>query len=246
MDSVLSFVGIRRSFGRKRALTGLHLDVGQGEWVALVGPRGAGKTTAINLAAGLEPSEEGKITVAGRTAGDRLSFRDLGLVPDNGDLDPDRTVLANMQFYAALHGLARTETDRRVQKLLRLLELEDRGRDRVRSLNALDIKRTGIGCALVQHPRVLLLNDPCAGLDHHDRRALAATADILRKEEGLALLWATAEAAEADLADRIVVLHRGTIRFVGTPAEILAATGKPVLPGAVRAVIETEPSRELA
>jgi ABC-type multidrug transport system ATPase subunit len=199
--------GVARRFGAQVALEPTDLDVRRGETLALIGPNGAGKSTLLSLLAGaLEPS-------AGRV--ERVDGRRVGWVPQRPALYERLTARENLELFARLEG----ETDH-AGIAERLLARFDVPADRpAYTLSVGNRQRLNVALALLGDPRVLLLDEPTASLDPGQRRRLWETVTGLR-DEGGSVVFATQNLEELDLyADRVAVLQRGRLTFVGPTAE---------------------------
>lgn len=196
------------AFGATTVLDRVCLHAGDGEIVALLGPSGSGKSTLLRVIAGLVPLDSGTVTVHGRdVTGVPTHRRGVGMVFQDEQLFPHRTVGRNVAFGLEMAGLDRAARAAQVRELLELIGLpgfEDR---RVTELSGGEAKRVALARALAPGPAVLLLDEPLTGLDRelHDRLAVDV-ADILRRT-GTTAVWVTHDRAEADtVADRIELL----------------------------------------
>ncbi len=221
----LAVAHLEKSHGRVKALSRIDLTVGAGELVAILGLDGAGKSTLIELLAGLSVPDRGTIRVAGydlRREPTR-ALAALGVVFQHQSLDPELTVRANLLYHCDLHGVERPTALRRIGEAVGRIDLAGRAGDRVRTLGAGNRRRVELARALLHRPRLLLLDDVTVGLDPASRKDILD--DILRVKatEQVGILWTTHFADEVEAADRIVVLQRGRILFDGAPADLVAA-----------------------
>jgi ABC-type multidrug transport system ATPase subunit len=199
--------GVARRFGAQVALEPTDIDVRTGETLALIGPNGAGKSTLLSLLAGaLEPS------------GGNVEHADgvrVGWVPQRPAFYDRLTARENLELFASLEG----ETNR-AGVTERLLQRFDVPADRpAHTLSVGNRQRLNVALALLGDPRVLLLDEPTASLDPGQRRRLWETVTALR-EEGGSVVFATQNLEELDLyADRVAILQRGRLTFIGPTAE---------------------------
>lgn len=225
--AVLEVSRLGFSFGPKRALDEVSLDLGAGEFKVLLGPNGAGKTTLFSLITRLYESAEGEIRIEGaelrRDPGRALAR--MGVVFQQPTLDLDLTVHQNLLYHAALHGLGRAESLARIETELGRLGMAKRARERVRRLNGGHRRRVEIARALLHRPGLLLLDEPTVGLDVPTRQAIVAHVHRLAREDGVAVLWATHLIDEVADDDSVAVLHQGKVQAQGRLAEVLAQTG---------------------
>ncbi|ADH88362.1 ABC transporter related protein [Ancylobacter novellus DSM 506] len=220
----LAVQGVTHTFGARRALDDVSLDVPAGSFTALLGPNGAGKTTLFSLITRLYDNRSGAIHVLGydvrRQPAAALSR--LGVVFQARTLDLELTVLENLVYHATLHGMGFGAGRRRAMELLDGAGLADRAKDKVRNLSGGQMRRVEIVRALMHRPRLLLLDEPTVGLDIASRAALVAQVRELVASDGIGVLWATHIIEEIGSGDRIVVLHRGRVRARGSFEDILA------------------------
>lgn len=226
-NTVLSVEGLSYAYGKKKALDDVGFTVDSGQCAILLGPNGAGKTTLFSLITRLYDSPSGRIRIAGhdlRQESTRALAR-LGVVFQQPTLDLDLTVLQNLKYHADLHGLGRRRANLRIQEELERQGMYERRQEKVRQLNGGHRRRVEIARALLHEPRLLLLDEPTVGLDVPSRKAIVDYVHELSRTGKIAVLWATHLIDEIRDTDRLVVLHRGKIRALGSVPEILAATG---------------------
>ena len=216
--------GLGYSYGTKRALDDLHLQVAPGQFCALLGPNGAGKSTLFALLTRLFVAPKGRILLAGQdlARSPRAALARLGVVFQQPTLDLDLTVRRNLMYFAALHGLAGRAAETRVTAALERLGMAERGREPVRALNGGHRRRMEIARALLHDPAVLLLDEPTVGLDAAARVAITDHVHDLAAQ-GLTVLWATHLTDEIRDSDRVAVLHRGRLRAEGRAADLRGA-----------------------
>lgn len=227
-DNVLLQVAkVEKSYGARKALGGVSLEITSGEFVALLGPNGAGKTTLFQLLSGLFVADAGSISICGhdiRKAPIKALAR-IGIVFQQATLDLDLSVERNLMFHARLHGLGGGRARERTAFELAAQGLTERRRDRVRDLSGGNRRKVELARAMVHEPRVLLMDEATVGLDPGSREALLKQVHALCADRGVAVLWASHLVDEAEGADRIVLLHQGLVRAVGTPAELVSQAG---------------------
>ena len=213
--------GLGYSYGAKRALDDLHLQVAPGQFCALLGPNGAGKSTLFALLTRLFVAPQGRILLAGQdlARSPRAALARLGVVFQQPTLDLDLTVRRNLLYFAALHGLAGRAAEARVTAALERLGMAERAREPVRALNGGHRRRMEIARALLHDPAVLLLDEPTVGLDAAARVAITDHVHDLAAQ-GLTVLWATHLTDEIRDSDRVAVLHRGRLRAEGRAADL--------------------------
>ena len=215
---------LARSWDGVPALHELSLSLQPGRTIGLIGPDGAGKTTALRIACGLLAADGGHARVFGfdsTTQTDRI--RDLlGYMPQRFSLYPDLSVDENLRFFAELHGLPRALRLQRREKLLAFSRLEPFVTRRAGALSGGMKQKLALACTLIHEPRLLLLDEPTTGVDPVSRLEFWALLKSLA-EEGMALCVSTPYMDEAERLDEVLLLHRGRVLSRGTPAEVAAA-----------------------
>jgi multiple sugar transport system ATP-binding protein len=215
---------VSKSFGAVEAVRGLSLAIADGEFVVLLGPTGAGKTTTLRLIAGLERPDRGDIVIEGRVVtGAVPAERDVAFVFQQYSLYPHLTVYDNLAF--PLRSPARRMDEntirRRVQQVAELLHIEQKLGNRATALSGGEMQRVAIGRALVREPAVYLMDEPLSSLDAKLRAELRLELKRIQRELGTTILYVTHDQVEAmTMADRIGVMNDGVLIQLGTPREI--------------------------
>lgn len=225
--AVLEVAGLVKRYGDKTALDGVDLEIRSGEMVALLGPNGAGKSTLMQLLTGLFVADQGSIRVLGhdmRSAAPR-ALASLGVVFQQFALDLDLSVRANLLFHTDLHGLPRPLALSRIAEGLAAVGLSDDASRPVRALSGGNRRKVELARAMLHRPRLLLMDEATVGLDPVSRRQLTQAVVDLCRQHGVAALWTTHLVDEVAQADRVLVLHRGQLRFDGDIPACLARTG---------------------
>ncbi len=235
-ERLLEVVGLGKRFAEVPALAGLDLEVAAGEILGLVGPDGAGKTTAMRLIAGLVTPDAGAVRVLGRDLGaERDAVRAaVGYMPQHYSLYGDLSVQENLRFFAGLYGVAKDVMLERERRLLGIARLEEFRARRASALSGGMYKKLALACALVHAPRLLLLDEPTNGVDPISRRELWALLDELLAD-GVGVLVSTPYMDEAARCHRVGMLVEGRLVACDTPAALQRGFG-----GAVWA-LETRP-----
>ncbi|WP_417668728.1 ABC transporter ATP-binding protein [Roseibium sp.] len=219
--SVFSVRNVSFSYGAKKALDDICIDLQKGRFCALLGPNGAGKSTLFNLLTGLFVPDSGTIEVAGAdlSRSPRAALAKLGVVFQQPTLDLDMSVRWNLSFFASLQGLSGAIAGTRIDRALERLSMAERADEKVRALNGGHRRRMEIARALIHEPEVLLLDEPTVGLDASSREAITEYVHDLAGE-GLTVFWATHLVDEIRSDDDVVVLHQGKVLAHQTAAEL--------------------------
>ncbi len=227
---LVSVEGLSRTYGDRLALDRVSFDVAPGELFALLGPNGGGKTTLFKLLATLIPPSEGTFRVDGLSPDGSLRElrRRLGVVFQSPSLDRKLTVLENLLVHGAILGLGGRALGTRAGELLARMGVDDRARDLVETLSGGLARRVEIAKALLDAPKVLLLDEPSTGLDPLARRSLRALLAELARG-GTTVLLTTHLFDEAEEAGRIGILDRGRLVALGTPSDLKREVGGDVL-----------------
>jgi len=214
---------LRKSYGGLPALRGLSLSVERGRILGLIGPAGAGKTTAMRILCGLLRPDGGRARVLGLDcAAETVRMRErLGYMPQRFSLYPDLTVAENLRFFADLFGVPRRERILREERLMEFSRLGPFRKRRAGRLSGGMKQKLALSVTLIHRPEAIILDEPTTGVDPVSRREFWK---ILRElaGEGLALLVSTPYMDEAELCDEVVLMHRGEAIAGGTPRELAA------------------------
>ncbi len=223
----LDIADVSHSYGPRKALDSVSLAVRRGEFCGLLGLNGAGKTTLFSLITRLFDNTSGHVRVLGHDVrrAPKLALQQLGVVFQSRTLDPDLSVMQNMEYHASLHGMGRRHARERAQAELARVGLSDRIHDKVRGLSGGQMRRVEIARALLHQPKLLLLDEPTVGLDVSARQDIIAHVRELVAEGDLSVLWATHLMEEIDGGDQVVVLHEGRVLETGVADEITAKHG---------------------
>lgn len=215
--TLLTAQGLHKAYGAKPALRGVSVALQAGEMLALLGPNGAGKSTLLQLLTGLFSPDQGSISVMGHDmqSAPSRALAALGVVFQQSALDMDLSVMANLLFHTDLHGLPRAVAKQRIADGLAAVGLADQAKAVVRSLSGGTRRKVELVRALLHQPQVLLMDEATVGLDPASRQQLLDTVRGLCHTRGMAVLWATHLIEEAKVADRLMLLHQGTVRFDG-------------------------------
>ena len=223
----LSIAGVSHSYGARRALIDVGFDVAPASFTALLGLNGAGKSTLFSLITRLFGIQTGRISIFGHDIGREPSeaLRLLGVVFQPRTLDLDLSVMQNLLYHAALHGIGRRDARRRGDEVLARIGLADRAGSKVRDLSGGQMRRLEIARSLLHRPLLLLLDEATVGLDVKARADILSHVRQLVAEEGIGVLWATHLFDEIMPSDNLVILHQGQVLARGEVASVLSEAG---------------------
>ena len=215
---------VSKRFGNIEAVRNLSLSIADGEFVVLLGPTGAGKTTTLRLVAGLETPDAGALAIDGREAThESPAARDVALIFQQYSLYPHLTVYDNLAFplRSPARRLAEPEIRKRVHEIASLLHIEGKLTNCATRLSGGEMQRVAIGRALVRRPAIYLMDEPLSSLDAKLRAELRLELKRIQVELGATILYVTHDQIEAmTMASRIGVMREGQLLQLGTPREI--------------------------
>jgi len=202
-----------------RAVTGLDLEIDDGELMVLVGPSGCGKTTTLRMTAGLEDVTEGDIRIGERVVNELdASDRDVAMVFQNYALYPHMSVFDNLAFPLRARGLPKSEIRARVDRIAALLGLDGMLQRKPRALSGGQRQRVAMGRAIVREPEVFLMDEPLSNLDAKLRTQMRAEIAGLQGELAVTMIYVTHDQVEAmTIGTQIAVLHEGVLQQRGSP-----------------------------
>jgi multiple sugar transport system ATP-binding protein len=201
------------------ALTGLDLEIGDGEFVVFVGPSGCGKTTALRMIAGLEAITDGTVTIEGEVVNDLPpKDRDIAMVFQNYALYPHMNAGANMGFALKMRGVSREEVENRVREAAHILGLTDALKKKPRTLSGGQRQRVAMGRAIVRQPQAFLMDEPLSNLDAKLRVEMRAEIARLQRDLNVTTVYVTHDQTEAmTMGDRVAVMRGGLLQQVAGP-----------------------------
>ncbi|HME28711.1 MAG TPA: ABC transporter ATP-binding protein [Pseudolabrys sp.] len=223
----LSVEAVSHAYGARQALDSVTFAVEPATFAVLLGLNGAGKSTLFALITRLYATQSGRIRIfdhdVRRASGEAL--RILGVVFQSRTLDLDLSVMQNLLYHAALHGIRRREAQTRADEVLARIALKDRAHDKVRNLSGGQMRRVEIARALLHRPRLLVLDEPTVGLDINSRADILRYVRQLIATDGIAVLWATHLIDEVADNDHLIVLHQGQVLSDGPLSRVVDDCG---------------------
>ncbi len=218
----IRLIELTKRFEDVVAVDGISLDIERGRFVALLGPSGCGKTTTLRMIGGFEEPTAGRIELGGVDVGGLPPYRrDVNTVFQSYALFPHLSIFENVAFGLRRRGVKGDELRRRVGEALELVGLAGLERRKPRQLSGGQQQRIALARALVNRPRVLLLDEPLGALDLKLRKEMQLELKRIQHEVGITFVHVTHDQEEAmTMADRIVIMNEGRIEQVGTPSEL--------------------------
>jgi putative spermidine/putrescine transport system ATP-binding protein len=218
-------VGVRKAYGDVVAVDGVDLEIASGEFFTLLGPSGSGKTTTLRLIAGFERPDDGRIELSGRgVTGLPPYSRDVNTVFQDYALFPHMTVAENIAYGLRVKGVPRGQRRARVDEILTIVQLPGLGDRKPVQLSGGQRQRVALARALVNHPEVLLLDEPLGALDLKLRQEMQIELKRIQRavgKVGITFVYVTHDQEEAlTMSDRLAVFNDGRIEQVGTPAAV--------------------------
>lgn len=222
MQNIIEINNLDKSFQDVHAVNDLSLRVKEGELFAFLGVNGAGKSTTISIMCGMLAKDGGKVVIDGKDVDKdmREITKELGVVFQNTVLDAKLSVKDNLTSRAALYGITGKEAKQRIANLAELLEFKDILNRTFGKLSGGQKRRVDVARALLNNPKILILDEPTTGLDPEARKALWSVVTSLRKNQNMTVFLTTHYMEEAADADYVVILDSGKISAEGTPLEL--------------------------
>jgi putative spermidine/putrescine transport system ATP-binding protein len=222
MTEAISFKGVSRHFGDVRAVDGVDLEIGAGEFFALLGPSGSGKTTCLRLIAGFEQPTQGIISIFGKDANTTPPYRrPVNTVFQDYALFPHLNVRDNVAYGLMVRGDGKASRRKAADEALEQVALHGFGDRKPSELSGGQRQRVALARALVMQPKVLLLDEPLGALDLKLREQMQGELKTLQRRLGIAFVFVTHDQGEAlSMADRVAVFNDGRIQQVGRPEDV--------------------------
>ncbi len=213
---------VRKTFGDVVAVDGVDLDIEQGEFFSLLGPSGSGKTTLLRIIAGFERPDSGTVWLADKDVTQKAPFeRDVNTVFQDYALFPHMTISENVEYGLKVKGVGRQERRSRAEETLQMVRLPGYGKRKPLQLSGGQRQRVALARAIVNHPRVLLLDEPLGALDLKLREEMQIELKRIQQEVGITFVYVTHDQEEAlTMSDRLAVFNDGRIEQIAAPAEV--------------------------
>jgi lipooligosaccharide transport system ATP-binding protein len=224
MKTMISASQLCKRYGSFLAVDHISFEINEGECFGFLGPNGAGKTSTVRMIHCVSPVTSGTLTIQGRPAhvDNRAVKQQTGVIPQEINLDNDLTVWENLRVFAHFFDIPGAEARRRIDALLKFVELEKRRDSKIGELSTGMKRRLLIARALLNQPKLIIADEPTTGLDPQARHMIWQRLRQLRSQ-GATLILTTQYMEEAQqLCDRIVIMHQGRILKAGAPARLIA------------------------
>ncbi|NJC96079.1 MAG: polyamine ABC transporter ATP-binding protein [Anaerolineales bacterium] len=233
--SAVRFEQVSRHFGEVKAVDQVDLEIQDGEFFSMLGPSGSGKTTCLRMIAGFDRPTRGTIHLYGQDVSDLPPYeRDVNTVFQDYALFPHMTIDENIAYGLMIKGVSKPERRDRVDEMLDLVQLPGFGYRKPSQLSGGQRQRVALARALINHPKVLLLDEPLGALDLKLRQQMQVELKAIQKRVGITFIFVTHDQEEAlTMSDRIAVFNLGKIEQVGTPADIYEKPATPFVAGFV-------------
>ena len=234
-ESAILFQDVSRHFKDVRAVDGVTLEIRDGEFFSMLGPSGSGKTTCLRMIAGFDRPTSGQIFLYGQDVSDLPPYeRPVNTVFQDYALFPHMTIDENIAYGLMIKRVPKPERLRRVDEMLDLVRLPGFGQRKPSQLSGGQRQRVALARALINHPKVLLLDEPLGALDLKLRQQMQVELKNIQREVGITFVFVTHDQEEAlTMSDRIGVFNEGKVEQVGTPAEVYEHPTTPFVAGFV-------------
>lgn len=222
MEDIIQLKNISKTYEDNKVLDNLSLNIKKNEFLTLLGPSGCGKTTTLKIIAGFENADEGDVLFEGSDINEVPPYkRQINTVFQKYALFPHMNIYENIAFGLKIKKLPKDEIDKKVKEMLKLVSLEGYEKRSVDSLSGGQQQRIAIARALVNEPKVLLLDEPLGALDLKLRQEMQTELKRIQKKLGITFIFVTHDQEEAlSMSDTIVVMNKGKIQQMGTPEDI--------------------------
>jgi putative spermidine/putrescine transport system ATP-binding protein len=222
LTAAVQLIAVRKQFGDVTAVDDVNLSIGDGEFFSLLGPSGSGKTTVLRMIAGFDLPTAGNVLLNGVDVTSTPPYdRDVNTVFQDYALFPHMTVRENVEYGLRVRGVARAERRKQAEQMLEVVRLPDFGNRKPSEMSGGQRQRVALARALVNHPSVLLLDEPLGALDLKLREEMQTELKSIQREVGITFIFVTHDQGEAlSMSSRIAVFNHGRIEQIGTPREI--------------------------
>jgi ABC-2 type transport system ATP-binding protein len=222
MEQIIQINNVSKSFGKKTILSNVNLNIGKRQIYGLIGPSGAGKTTLVKMLVGMEEADEGVIEVLGHQMPHLGVLQEIGYMAQADALYNDLTGEENLRFFASLFSLNKNKQKERIAYASELVNLTQELRKKVSAYSGGMKRRLSLAVALIQDPKVLILDEPTVGIDPELRLSIWKELYRLKNEEQKTIIVTTHVMDEAEKCDCLSMVRDGIILTSGTPKELMS------------------------
>lgn len=223
MNSIINVSKVSKSYSKRLVLDDVTLNIEKGQIYGLIGPSGAGKTTLVKMLVGMEKADGGTVQVMGKQMPNLELLQDIGYMAQSDALYNELTGEENLRFFAALFKLDRTEQKARIAYASGLVNLTQELNKRVGAYSGGMKRRLSLAIALIQDPKLLILDEPTVGIDPELSFSIWKELRRLRDEEGKTIIITTHVMGDAEKCDFLAMVREGRILTHGTPKELKAS-----------------------
>ena len=222
VENIIELKNLCKSYDESTVLDNFSLNIKKNEFLTLLGPSGCGKTTTLKIIAGFEYADDGKVIFEGKDINNIPPYqRPINTVFQKYALFPHMNIYENIAFGLRIKKLPKDEIDRKVKEMLKLVALEGYENRKIDSLSGGQQQRIAIARALVNEPKVLLLDEPLGALDLKLRQEMQIELKRMQQKLGITFIFVTHDQEEAlSMSDTIIVMNKGKIQQMGTPEDI--------------------------
>ncbi|MFJ5713654.1 ABC transporter ATP-binding protein [Neobacillus sp. NPDC093127] len=222
MEPTIKVEDVNKSYGKKPVLNVVNLTIPKGQLFGLIGPSGAGKTTLVKMIVGMEKADTGSIQVLNQKVPNLVLLQDIGYMAQSDALYVELTGEENLKFFASLFGLNKEAQKQRIAYVANLVNLTDDLKKRVAAYSGGMKRRLSLAIALIQDPKILILDEPTVGIDPELKLSIWKEFLRLKNEEGKTIIVTTHVMDEAVKCDYVAMVRDGRILTSGSPSELKA------------------------
>ena len=223
MESTIQVNQVSKSFGKKTVLSNVNLTIEKGQLFGLIGPSGAGKTTLVKMIVGMEKADTGSIHVLDQKMPNLALMQDIGYMAQSDALYVDLTGEENLKLFASLYKIKKAEQEKRIAYVSSLVNLTDDLKKRVAAYSGGMKRRLSLAIALIQDPKILILDEPTVGIDPELKLSIWKEFLRLKEEEQKTIIVTTHVMDEAERCDYVAMVRDGRILTSGSPSDLKAS-----------------------
>ncbi|MDQ0154484.1 ABC transporter ATP-binding protein [Robertmurraya andreesenii] len=220
MNETIAIENVTKSFGKKTVLKDIQMSIGEGTIYGFIGPSGAGKTTLVKMIVGMDRPDQGAIDVLGKRMPNLEMLQEIGYMAQSDALYMELTGKENLTFFASLYKLSKKEMKERISYAASLVNLTEDLNKKVSAYSGGMKRRLSLAIALIQNPRILILDEPTVGIDPELRFSIWNELLRLKREERKTIIVTTHVMDEAERCDFVAMVRDGSIIAHGTPQEL--------------------------